>query len=284
FMEGADGRTMLGLDLPFGLDAGAREGTRMVGPFAALWYAVFMIPYFLWVRDTEPPRRGRGIGDALGLLKKTVRGLGRRLSLSAWLGGSMLYRDALNGLYGFGGTYAALVLDWPIVSVGLFGIVGVISAALFSWIGGRLDRALGPKPVIVAAIWGLIAVCIVVVGMDRTQFFGMTLAPDSRLPDAVFMTCGVLIGGLGGTLQAASRSLMVRHTDPAAPTESFGLYGLSGRATAFVAPALVGAVTAMTGSARLGVAPLIVLFLAGLVLLRWVRAEGDRETWSRASD
>lgn len=284
FMEGADGRTMLGLDLPFGLDAGAREGTRMVGPFAALWYAVFMIPYFLWVRDTGPPRRGRGIGDALGLLKKTVRGLGRRLSLSAYLGGSMLYRDALNGLYGFGGTYAALVLDWPIVSVGLFGIVGVISAALFSWIGGRLDRALGPKPVIVAAIWGLIAVCIVVVGMDRTQFFGMTLAPDSRLPDAVFMTCGVLIGGLGGTLQAASRSLMVRHTDPAAPTESFGLYGLSGRATAFVAPALVGAVTAMTGSARLGVAPLIVLFLAGLVLLRWVRAEGDRETWSRASD
>jgi len=94
----------------------------------------------------------------------------------------------------------------------------------------------------------------------------------------------VLIGGLGGTLQAASRSLMVRHTDPAAPTESFGLYGLSGRATAFVAPALVGTVTAITGSARIGVAPLILLFLLGLLLLGWVQAEGDRETWSESSN
>ena len=283
-MEGADGRTMLGLDLPFGLDAEAREGTRMVGPFAALWYAIFMIPYFLWVRDIGPPRRGRGIGDALGLLKKSVLALRRRISLSAYLGSSMLYRDALNGLYGFGGTYAALVLDWSITSVGAFGIIGVISAALFSWVGGRFDRALGPKPVIVAAIWGLIAVCVVVVGMDRTQIFGVALAPGSTLPDMVFFGCGALIGGLGGMLQAASRSLMVRHTDPAAPTESFGLYGLSGRATAFVAPALVGAVTAITGSARIGVAPLIFLFLVGLLLLGWVKAEGDRETWSDTSD
>lgn len=283
-MEGPDGRTILGLNLPFGLDAEAREGTRMVGPFAALWFAIFMIPYFLWVRDIGPPRRGRGIGDALGLLKKSVLALGRRRSLSAYLGSSMLYRDALNGLYGFGGTYAALVLDWSITSVGLFGIIGVISAALFSWVGGRFDRAIGPKPVIVVAIWGLIAVCIVVVGMDRTQLFGVALAPGSALPDAVFFGCGVVIGGLGGTLQAASRSLMVRHTDPAAPTESFGLYGLSGRATAFVAPALVGTVTAITGSARIGVAPLILLFLMGLLLLGWVRAEGDRETWSENSN
>jgi len=279
FMEGAGGRTILGLTLPFGLDPLAREGTRLVGPFTALWYALFMIPYFLWVRDAGTPRRGGGIGAALRLVGKSVAGLKRRMSLSAYLVASMLYRDALNGLYGFGGTYAALVLNWTIVSVGLFGIIGVISAAAFSWVGGRLDRAFGPKPVIGGAIWGLIAVCVTVVGMDRTQFFGVPLAEGSALPDAVFFGCGVLIGGFGGMLQAASRSLMVRHTDPAAPTESFGLYGLSGRATAFVAPALIGLVTALTGSARIGVAPLIFLFLTGLILLRWVRADGDSDTW-----
>lgn len=284
FMEGAGGRTLLGSELPLGLDPLAREGTRLVGPFAALWYAVFMIPYFLWVRDTGPGRRGRGMGAALRLLKASVLGLKRRFSLSAYLGSSMLYRDALNGLYGFGGTYAALVLDWSITLIGLFGIIGVISAAAFAWIGGRFDRAFGPKPVIVAAIWGLIAVCVTVVGMDRSQVFGVPLPAGSPLPDIIFFGCGVLIGGLGGTLQAASRSLMVRHTDPAAPTESFGLYGLSGRATAFIAPALIGAVTAASGSARIGVAPLTGLFLLGLVLLRWVRAEGDSDTWSASSD
>ncbi|HAW46077.1 MAG TPA: MFS transporter, partial [Roseovarius sp.] len=189
---------------------------------------------------------------------------------------SMFYRDALNGLYGFGGTYAILVLNWSITSVGIFGIVGAISAALFSWLGGKLDARFGPKPVIVAAIWGLIAVCVTIVGMDRSQIFGVPLAEGSALPDAVFFGCGVLIGGLGGTLQAASRTLMVRHTDPAAPTENFGLYGLSGRATAFLAPALIGLVTTMSGSARIGIAPVIGLFVIGLLLLRWVRSEGDR--------
>ena len=283
FVEQPNGKTLVGLDPAFGLDAGVREGTRFVGPFSALWFAVFMIPYFLWVRDTGPAGHGRGVRVALGTLLRTIKGLRHRLSLSTYLGSSMFYRDALNGLYGFGGTYAILVLNWSIVSVGIFGIIGAISAALFSWVGGKADKRFGPKPVIIAAIWGLIAVCVTVVGMDRSQIFGMPLAPGSNLPDVVFFGCGVLIGGLGGTLQAASRSLMVRHTDPALPTENFGLYGLSGRATAFLAPALIGLVTALSGSARIGVSPVIFLFLIGLVLLRWVNAEGDRDRWAGAS-
>jgi UMF1 family MFS transporter len=276
FVEQPSGKTLIGLDPAFGFDAATREGTRFVGPFTALWFAVFMVPYFLWVRDIGPAGTGRGIGGALWLLINTIKGLRHRLSLSSYLGSSMLYRDALNGLYGFGGTYAILVLNWSITSVGIFGIIGAISAALFSWVGGRLDARFGPKPVIIAAIWGLMAVCITVVGMDRSQIFGIPLAEGSALPDTIFFGCGVLIGGLGGTLQAASRTLMVRHTDPATPTENFGLYGLSGRATAFLAPALIGLVTALTGSARIGIAPVIGLFVVGLLLLRWVRPEGDR--------
>ena len=276
FVEQPSGKTLIGLDPALGLDAGAREGTRFVGPFTALWFALFMVPYFLWVRDIGPPRQGRGIGDALALLIRTLKALRHRLSLGTYLGASMFYRDALNGLYGFGGTYAILVLNWSITSVGIFGIIGAISAALFSWLGGKLDARFGPKPVIIAAIWGLIAVCATVVGMDRDQIFGMPLPPGSVLPDAVFFGCGILIGGLGGTLQAASRTMMVRHTDPVAPTENFGLYGLSGRATAFLAPALIGLVTTLSGSARIGVAPIIVLFVIGLGLLHWVRPEGDR--------
>ncbi|MCR9114644.1 MAG: MFS transporter [Rhodobacteraceae bacterium] len=284
FTEQPSGKTLIGLDPALGLDAAQREGTRFVGPFTALWFAVFMIPYFLWVRDLGPPRQGRGMGDALRLLGRSVRNLRRRLSLSAYLGSSMFYRDALNGLYGFGGTYAALVLNWNIVSVGVFGIIALVSAAVFSWVGGRADRVFGPKPVIIGAIWGLVLVCVTVVSMDRSQIFGLPLEAGSALPDAIFFGCGVLIGGLGGTLQASSRSLMVRHTDPHAPTESFGLYGLSGRATAFVAPALIGLFTAISGSARFGVLPVIALFLIGLGLLRWVQAEGDSETWAVTSD
>ncbi|MDJ0638529.1 MAG: MFS transporter [Paracoccaceae bacterium] len=282
-VEQASARTLIGIAPGFGLlDAEAREGTRFVGPFVALWFAAFMIPYFRWVRE-EPERPGRAsFRDAMGHVGASVRDLRGRGSLASFLGGSMLYRDALNGLYGFGGTYALLVLNWEITRIGIFGIISVISAAVLSWIGGRLDRYFGPKPVIIGAVLGLIVVCATIAGMSREAVFGVAIAPDSGLPDAIFLACGVLIGGLGGIVQAASRSLMVRHLDPGGETAGFGLYGLAGRATAFLAPALIGLVTVTTGDVRNGVLPLIALFLLGLLLLRWTKPEGDRaDPWSK---
>ena len=278
FVEQAGGKTIVGMDPAFGLDAAQREGTRFVGPITALWFVIFMVPYFLWVRDPVRPSRGSGGGfsEALQLLGKSIRGLKNRISLSAFLGSSMFYRDSLNGLYGFGGVYAKLVLHWELTSIGIFGIISGLSAAVFSWLGGKADKRFGPKPVIIVAIWVLIFVCITIVSMTRTQIYGIALPEGSTLPDMIFFGCGMLIGGMGGILQSASRSLMVRHADPEAPTESFGLYGLSGRATAFMAPMLIGMTTVWTGSARLGVSPVILLFAIGLVLLIWVKPEGDR--------
>ncbi len=272
-VEQSAGTTLIGLAPGFGaLDADAREGTRAVGPFVAIWFAVFMVPYFLWVR--EEPKTGTRQRSTFAQVANTVRALRTCPSLASFLGGSMFYRDALNGLYGFGGTYALLVLDWEITRIGVFGIVSVISAAALSWIGGRLDRRFGPKPVIMGAILILIAVCAVIAGTTKATIFGVSVADG--LPDAAFMICGVLIGGLGGILQAASRTLMVRHTTPGAETEAFGLYGFAGRATSFLAPALIGIVTVVSGNVRTGVLPLILLFILGLLLLRWTKPEGDR--------
>ena len=48
-----------------------------------------------------------------------------------------------------------------------------------------------------------------------------------------------------------------------APAQAFGLFALSGRVTAFIGPAAIAAVTAATGSQRLGISPVILLFLDG---------------------
>lgn len=277
--ETETGRTIAGLAPAFGLDPAAREGTRAVGPFTALWYLVFVLPFFLWVPDAgSAAGRGRSAGRALADLWTTLRGLPRERSLLAFLGGSMLYRDALNGIYAFGGIYAAGVLGWSVVEIGVFGIAAAVTGALFCWIGGRADRAFGPKPVIVAAILVLIAVCLVVLSTARGMVLFLPLPAESRLPDLAFLLCGGAIGAAGGILQAASRTMMVLQANPARMTEAFGLYALSGKATAFLAPALVAAATALTGDQRLGIAPLILLFLGGLLLLSFVRTDHDRAT------
>jgi UMF1 family MFS transporter len=196
---------------------------------------------------------------------------------------SMLYRDGLNGMYAFGGIYAAGVLGWSVVDVGIFGILAIVTGALFCWLGGRADSALGPKPVIRASILTLTGVAITIVFVSRDSVFGMPVAEGSSLPDIAFYVVGALIGAAGGTLQAASRTMMVRQADPARMTEAFGLYALAGKATSFIAPLSIGLVTYLTGSQQLGVTPLILLFLLGLVLLAWVKPDGDRaDTWSSA--
>jgi UMF1 family MFS transporter len=278
--ETESGRTLAGLAPAFGLDPETREGTRAVGPFTALWYVVFALPLFLFLPEHARPRPAAGaLRRGLRGMAATLRGLPRHRSLFAYLGASMFYRDALNGIYAFGGIYAAGVLGWSITQIGVFGIVAAVVGAVACWLGGRADSRFGPKPVIVAAILALIAVCAVIVTTDRTMLMGVPLAEGSAAPDIAFYLIGAVIGAAGGILQAASRTMLVRQANPARMTEGFGLYALSGKATAFLAPALVALATQATGSQRLGVAPLIGLFVIGLVLLLWVRAEGEDTRW-----
>ena len=117
--------------------------------------------------------------------------------------------------------------------------------------------------------WGLVGLD----GLTREALFGLVLGRTGT--DAVFYLCGAVIGGAGGALQAASRTMMVRHTRPEKSAEAFGLYALSGKATAFLAPALVGLVTGLSGSQNIGISPLIALFILSLALLVWVASEGE---------
>ncbi len=271
--EGENGLTMLGTPPVFGLDAAAREGTRAVGPLTAIWYVIFVIPLFLWVPDVvKKASSGGAISKGLSELKTTLSNLPNNTSLAAYLGSSMFYRDALNGLYGFGGIYAVGVLGWSVTQVGIFGIVAIITGAIFSWLGGFADKKFGPKMVITCAVFALIVVCTLIIGTSRTTFFGVLLSEGSTLPDSLFMFCGAVIGAAGGILQAASRTMLVHQAEPGRVTEAFGLYALSGRATAFLAPAMIDLVTTLTGNQRLGLSPVILLFLIGLALLFWVRS------------
>lgn len=274
--ENDQGVTLLGKAPLFGLDAVAREGTRSVGPLTAIWMAVFVIPLFLWVPDAPRKIRVPGaVERGLGELFQTIKGLGSNSSLAAYLVSSMFYRDALNGLYAFGGIYAAGVLGWSITQIGIFGIVAALSGALFAWLGGFADQRFGPKPVITLCILLLILVAVLVLGTSRQSFFGFPLADGSGLPDRLFYFCGVVIGAAGGVLQAASRTLLIHQANEDRMTEAFGLYALAGRATSFLAPISIAIMTDVTQNQRLGFLPIIVLFFIGLTFMFWVKPAKD---------
>ncbi|UYV36864.1 MFS transporter [Rhodobacteraceae bacterium D3-12] len=281
FQAGGNGLTMLGISPVLGLDPATGADTRAVGPLTAVWYAVFMIPFFLWVRDVKDQNHvPYKVGKALSDLGTTLKGLPKRPSLLAYLTSSMLYRDALNGVYTFGGIYASGVLNWPIMQIGIFGIIGALTGALFAWIGGKADRRFGPKPVIITAILVLIATSLAIILISRESVLFIAVGPESTLPDLAFFICGGFIGAAGGALQSASRTMVVWQSNPARMTEAFGLYALSGKATTFLAPALIAIVSDLSGNQTIGIMPIAGLFLLGLILLLWVKPEGDRTKWS----
>ncbi|MGZ9809066.1 MFS transporter [Pseudoroseicyclus sp. H15] len=281
FAENESGVTLIGVAPPFGLDAAAREGTRFAGPFVAIWYTIFLIPYILWVRETPPQVTPPPLGQVLRTLKTTIARVARQRSLRNFLIASMLYRDGLAALYAYGGIYATLVLHWQIMQVGIFGVISAVAAAILTWVGGRFDERLGPKPVLITCCLVLIVVSTVIIGISKVDLYGIPLPEGGA--DIVFYLCGAAIGGAGGTLYSASRSLMVRHSDPERPAEAFGLFALSGRATAFLAPLLITIATWATGDNQLGFFPVILLLLGGLLLLGFVNKDGDRAEWSASS-
>lgn len=275
------GKTLAGLSPIFGLDAAAREGDRFSGPLTALWFIVFVAPMFLLTPDAAPTgmRLSEAAQGGLGRLKATLAELPKLPALGRFLLANMIYQDALVALFAFGGIYAAGVFGWQTIELGVFGILLTVTGTLGAWLGGKLDDAIGGKPVVLGSIACLLFAClgILSLGADHVLFV-IPAAPAvpgdglfASVPERVYLGLGLLIGLVAGPLQAASRSLMARLAPPGRIGEFFGLFALSGKVTSFMGPTLVALATSVFASQRAGLAVLIIFFLAGAALLAGVK-------------
>ncbi|WP_421882077.1 MFS transporter [Pacificispira sp.] len=245
----------------FGLDKETSEHIRAIPVLAGLWMAVFALPIFLWTPD-RPGNAGVGYGEAvrdgLRTLWKTLRTIRQYGTVLRFLIARMLYIDGLNTLFAFGGIFAAAAFGMTGEEVLLFGISLNVTAGIGAAAFAFLDDRWGPKPVIAISV-GAIAL----IGL------AMLVVEDK----AVFWGLGLGIGLFLGPSQAASRSLMARIAPEALRTEFFGLYALSGKATAFLGPALLAFVIDQTASQRLGMATILPFLAVGLLLLWGVKVK-----------
>ena len=239
---------------PFGLDRAAAEHVRIVMPFAALWFAVFALPLFLWTPDRAPTARPLAaiVRGGLAELIATLRQARRYGTIVRFLLAKMIYIDGLNTLFVVGGTFAAGVIGMSVAEVLLFGILLNVAAGAgafgFAWVDDRV----GAKPTILIALAAL------------TLLGAVVLFVESK---AWFYAIAVAIGVFLGPVQSASRSLMARLAPPERRTEFFGLYNLAGKVTTPVGPLLVGAVTWLFDSQRVGMAAILPFLVLGALLL-----------------
>lgn len=277
------GKTILGLDPILRLDASQREGDRLIGPFAAVWFAFFMIPFFLFVPDTHtPPDPAAGPRrTALAELWDTIRGLPAHPDMLYFLLARMLYTDGLTAIFAFGGIYGASVFGWQAMELGIFGIALTLTGVFGAIIGGVLDDRVGARTVILTSLLILLAGAIGILSVDKSHvLFTLEVtpkaagsAPFSSIGERVFLAFALVIGLVAAPVQAASRSLLARLAPPDKVTQFFGLFAFSGKVTAFFAPFLVATVTAATGNERYGMGSIAFFLIVGMVLMLMVRSK-----------
>lgn len=284
--DGETGKTMLGLKPILPLDTLAHEGDRLVGPFCALWYVLFVLPLFFFTPDHVPGPRAKGLSAAArqGLiqLRDSLLHLREYANIVRFLLARMLYVDGLGAIFAFGGLYASGLFGWGAIQLGMFGVILTVAASIGAVLGGPLDDRIGARPVIMFGLIGLIVACAGVLSVDKTHIlYVIEVAPASAARglfastgEQVYLLFSIGIGLVAGPVQAASRSLLARLAPPEMMTEFFGLFAFSGKVTAFAAPLAVGLVTGLTGDQRLGIASIVIFIVGGFVLMLAVREDG----------
>ena len=237
-----------------GLDRQQAENVRAIGPLVAIWFALFAWPLLLFT----PDRTSRGLPAAVAIkkglraLRRTLADLPKQRDVARFLLAHMIYADGLSTLFAFGGVYAAGTFEMSLSEIVRFGVALNIAAGLGAFAFGWVDDWIGSRRTVALALAGLIAAGTAAV-----------LAPDR----AWIWAAGCALGLFVGPAQASSRSLMARLCPHDRETEFFGLFALSRKATNFIGPSGVAAVTNATGSQRMGIAILIGFFVLGLILL-----------------
>ena len=247
------------------LDKEKAEHVRIIGPLVAVWLVLFVWPLFVFT----PDRPGRNLAfipalsEGLRNLRDTVQDLRTNHEVSLFLLANMLYADGLATLFAFGGVYVSGTFGMSLSEVIVFGVVLNVAAGLGAFVFGWIDDWIGSRRTVALALTGLIAASIVAVSVQSRPWLWLTAC---------------LIGVFVGPVQAASRSLMARLSPVERQAEYFGLFALSGKATAFVGPVVVAIVTESTGSQRLGLATILAFLVAGLVLLQASSRRSHRST------
>ncbi|MEC9345132.1 MAG: MFS transporter [Pseudomonadota bacterium] len=268
-----------------GFDMDSHVGERLSGPFAGIWYAVFLIPFMLWTPDQPRMVHDRVAAVRKGLrdLRHTLATLPSRPNIFRFLISRMIYYDGLNAIFAFGGIYIQGQLGWGLLELGLFGILTLVFGIPGSFLGGWLDDRIGSRPTLFLSLTGLVLTVLAIISIgDGKVFFvvpldfpvegdGLFAAP------AEWAVLGItaLLGIVAGPAQAASRSMVARLAPPDQLGKYYGLFALSGKATSWAAPLTIALVTRQTESARIGISMILVFIVVGLVLLLRVREVRD---------
>ena len=237
--------------------ADATSAVKISFILVALWWALFTVPVLVYVKETHASRKlsRAAICVAVGRVFRTLRELKELRQAVIFLAAYWLYIDGV-------GTVIRMALDYGI-SIGFDSGQLILAMLITQFIGfpatflyGRVTAYVDVR---IGIFFGLAVYALVTVWGSLMQSVWE------------FYMLAVIIGLVQGGVQALSRSLFSRLIPEKQAGELFGFYNMVGKSAAVIGPVMMGGLGVLTGSPRLAILSLLVLFVGGFLLLLSVR-------------
>ncbi len=247
----------------FGIPDGA-TAIRISFLSVAIWWAVFSIPVFLFVKEPYM-KESIGFGEAVTRgwrqLVDTFKEIQHLKIVGTFLLAYWLYIDGVDTIIRMAVDYG-MSLGFPssalITALLMVQFIAFPATLLYS----KLAYKIGVKKAVQISILAYSIITILAYFMSSEIHFYILAG-----------TVGLFQGGI----QALSRSLYSRLIPPEKSAQFYGFYNMIGKFAAVIGPFLMGSVTLLTGNIRYGIISIIILFITGgFLLLKVNMEEGER--------
>jgi len=239
----------------FGL-ADKAEAIKVSFLSVAVWWALFSIPLFLFVKEKRKEKKSKKVLllEGYSRLKETFTKVTSLKGLFLFLLAYWLYIDGVDTIIRMAVDYGmALGFDSSslIMALLIVQFIGFPATLLVAKLADMWDT----KKVIFLSIAVYIGIIIFAAFMEDVS---------------EFYILAVMIALVQGGIQAMSRSFYARMIPHAYAAEFFGFYDLIGKFAVILGPLLIAFVALFTQNSRASIASVSVLFIAGAILLYFV--------------
>ncbi len=227
-------------------------------PVAALFFLVFSLPFFFFIRDSRKKIVKTEPYHIIGLKRvwSTISHLKNYKNLAIFLLAYFFYIEGVNTIIFFSGIYASTTLGFTDTELLVFFLTVQTTAIAGSVVFGIIADSIGQKKTIMITLFmWLITVALAFFIYDKFGFYFV----------------GLLAGASMGSSQSTSRSLMTKLTPEDKKTEFFGFYSFFGKSSAVVGPLVFGLVSFLSGSQRIAILSVGVFFVIGMLILSKVK-------------
>lgn len=214
-----------------------------------LWWILFSIPLIIWVKEKKISISNRKLNFIRSFkeVKSTFIDIKKNPKIFFFLIGFLLYNDGV-------GTTIKMAVDYG-SSIGLKPGDLITALLMVQYIGFPAAYAFG---VITKKIPIKLAITICIAMYSAAVIWAFQMSQTWE-----FFFLAAVIGLVQGGIQALSRSLFASLIPEEKSGEYFGFYNLMGKFAGFIGPTLMGLTAMTTGSNRLSILSVLILFALG---------------------